>query len=146
MKQVMENVNGLLKDRDAATVNLWEDGLTIVDKWRRQFPDEDLPVKDLREFAEQQNLRPADAFEKFIAPRLTKINDERHEKALAAAKEEGAREALSKHHLPNDPTPKEASPFFTKPTLDSDGKRAEGSLSDGAKRDVFLEGWREAEA
>lgn len=145
MKQVMENVNGLLKDRDAATVNLWEDGLTIVDRWRRQFPDEDLPVKELREFSEQQNLRPADAFEKFIAPRLTKMSEERHEKALVEARAEGAKEALSKHSLPNDPTPKEASPFLTTPKFDADGKR-EGPLSDGAKFDIFKEGWRGAEA
>jgi len=142
LKQVMNNVNDLLKDRDAATVNLWEDGLTIVDRWRRQFPDEDLPVKDLREFAEQQNLRPADAFDKFIAPRLQKMTEEQHEKDIAAAKEDGAREALSKHHLPNDPTPKDPSPFFTQPTFDKDGKR-EAPLSDSAKHDIFVEGWRE---
>ncbi len=143
-KQVMDDVNALLKDRDAATVNLWEDGLVIVDRWRRQFPDEDLPVKDLREFAEQQNLRPADAFDKFIAPRLEKITEEKHEKALQAAREEGAKEALSKHNLPNDPTPKDPSPFFTTPKFDEDGKR-EAPLSDAAKKDIFSEGWREAE-
>ncbi len=144
LKKVMSDVGDLLKDRDAAVANLWEDGLSISNQWHRQFPDEDLPVKEIREFAEKNNLRPADAFEKFIAPRLTKMSDERHEKALIAAKEEGAKEALSKHHLPNDPTPKEASPFFTKPTFDGDGKR-EAPLSDGAKRDIFVEGWRREE-
>lgn len=139
-KEIMDDVNKLLTDRDAATVNLWEDGLTIIDNWRRQFPDEVFPTTEFREFAEQNNLRPGDAYQKFIAPRVQKMTDSAHEKALTAAKEEGAREALSKHNLPNDPAPKEPSPFFTKPTTTEDGKKP-AALSDGAKRDIFSEGW-----
>ena len=142
MKEVMDKVNGLLTDRDAATVNLWQDGLTIGNAWQRQFPGEELPVEELREFAEQHNLRPADAFKQFIAPRLEKIAETRHEKELVTAREEGAKDALSKLNLPTDTTPKEPSPFFTKPELGEDGKAAP-LLSDVAKKDMFMEGLRE---
>ena len=143
-KEIMEDVNKLLTDRDAATVNLWEDGLSIIDDWRRQFPDEAFPTTEFREYAETNNLRPGDAYTKFIAPRVQKMSDEQHQRDIDKAREEGAKEALSKHSLPTDPTPKDPSPFFTKPVVDDNGKKP-SPLSDGAKRDIFTEGWRNAE-
>lgn len=141
LETVMSNVEGLLKDRDAATVNLWEDGLVIVDDWRRRFPEEIFPVQEFRKFAEENNLRPGDAYKQFIAPRVEKVTEGQHEKALIKAKEEGAREALSKLNLPTDPTPRDPSPFFTKPELGEDNKPVP-PMGDVAKRDLFMEGLR----
>ena len=137
----MENVQGLLKNRDAATVNLWEDGLVIVDDWRRRFPEEIFPVQEFRQYAEDNNLRPGDAYKQFIAPRIEKVTEAAHEKALVLAREEGAKEALSKHNLPTDPTPRDPSPFFAKPELDEEGKPA-APMGDVAKRNLFMEGLR----
>lgn len=142
-KKVMADVEELFKGRDAAVANLWEDGLVIADKWHRTFPGEDLPAAEIRKFAETNSLRPIDAFEKFIAPRVEETRVKQQEKDLKLAREEGAKDALSKLDLPTDTAPKEPAPFFTPAVVDDEGKK-KGPLSDAEKGAIFREGWREA--
>lgn len=143
-EQILNTVNGLLKDRDAATVNLWEDGLTIVDDWRRRFPDEAFPTTEFREFAERNNLRPGDAYEKYIAPRVEEGRKESHKKELEEAKAEAVRDYVSKHGSPVDTAPKTPAPFFTpKETGEGDDKPT-GPLTDKQKQAMFTESWRES--
>lgn len=142
-KQVMTEVQELLKNRDIAVANLWEDGIVIQDRWSRTFPGEECPAAEIRKFAETNNLRPIDAFEKFIAPRVEETRVKKQEKDLATAREEGAKDALSKLDLPTDTAPKEPAPFFTTVVVDDEGKK-KGPLSDAEKSAIFREGWREA--
>ncbi len=142
--QILETVNGLLKDRDAATVNLWEDGLTIVDDWRRRFPAEAFPTTEFREFAERNNLRPGDAYEKFIAPRVEEGRVDAHKKELEAAKEEAVRDYVSKHGSPVDTAPKDPAPFFIPKEAPAEGEKPAGPLTDKQKQAMFTESWRES--
>jgi hypothetical protein len=141
-ESIMKSVNALLSDRDAATVNLWQDGISIADDWRRRFPEEAFPIIELREYAEKNNLRPGDAYEKFIAPRVEEGRTVSHKKEIEDAKAEAIRDYVSKHGSPVDTTPKEPAPFFTKPETTEDGKPA-APLTDKQKSQIFSEGWRD---
>ena len=142
-EQIMTSVNGLLKDRDAATVNLWEDGLTIVDDWRRRFPTEAFPTTEFREFAERNNLRPGDAYEKYIAPRVEEGRQASHKKELEDAKAEAVRDYVSKHGSPVDAAPTAPAPFFI-PNEAGEGDKPAGPLTDKQKQAMFTESWRES--
>lgn len=144
-EQILSTVNGLLKDRDAATVNLWEDGLTITDDWRRRFPNEAFPTTEFREFAERNNLRPGDAYEKFIAPRVEEGRVVAHKQELEDAKAEAVRDYVSKHGSPVDSAPREPAPFFTTlETNSNEGDKPKAPLTDKEKQAMFTESWRES--
>jgi hypothetical protein len=143
-ESILNTVNGLLKDRDAATVNLWEDGLTIVDDWRRRFPAEAFPTTEFREFAERNNLRPGDAYEKFIAPRVEDGRVASHKQELEDAKAEAVRDYVSKHGSPVDSAPREPAPFFTPKETPGEGEQPAGPLTDKQKQAMFTESWRES--
>ena len=60
----------------------------------------------------------AEAYNSFIAPREAQSSKEQLEKQLKDAREEGAREALSRRGMPADTVPQESSMIFTRTAAD----------------------------
>lgn len=77
------------------------------------------------------------AYDRYIAPQMSEMDKTQREKDIAAAREEGRREALSKANLPIDPGPKQPHVFFDR------AKTAPESKSLSAD---FVKNWQEAGA
>lgn len=60
----------------------------------------------------------AEAYQAYIAPREAQSSQEEMEKKLKEAREEGAREALSRRGMPAEPVPSESSMLFSRPPAD----------------------------
>ena len=70
-----------------------------------------LDVDGLEKFAVERGLPINMAYQEYIKPEVQAKESASWEEKLKAAKEEGAREALSRVKVPIDTTPKETSPF-----------------------------------
>lgn len=75
---------------------------------------EELDVDALDKFATAKNIPVIAAYDLYIAPRLAEAEKLKQAEAIKAAKEEGAREALSKHRLPVDVAPPQAAPIYAR--------------------------------
>jgi hypothetical protein len=60
----------------------------------------------------------AEAYQSYIAPREQKSSEEALAQKLKDAREEGAREALSRRGMPAEPVPTESSMLFSRPAAD----------------------------
>lgn len=80
------------------------------------------------------------AYEKYVEPKVTELNNADVERRIAAAREEGVRDGYSRRSMPTDTAGKEFSPMFDrKPDLD---KLSEGE-AERHSREAFFEGLRE---
>lgn len=137
-----QEVQELLDQRTAqvasATSTLMKDIAYVTADHQQRFRGEPLDLDKLEEFAAKSNLPLRQAYKEFINPRMEETRKSEFEAAIKAAREEGAKDALSKHKLPVDSRPKEPHPLF-------DQKVPPKELNDFQQerhsRDTFLEAW-----
>ena len=92
-----------------------------------------------------QPLSVRQAYELYSAPRLKEISDRDVEAKIKAAREEGARDALSKHRLPMDPpAAKERAPIWDPEHMEQ--ARQNPYVQEDKAESAFYEGWAEAGA
>ena len=126
-------------------VTVLENGLTSVADYQERF-GKALPVAELKKYAIENNLPLDQAYKNFIQPKVEELNAKSWEEKLKAAKEEGAREALSRVKQPLDNAPRGTSPFreSLEATLKADKSAARPTERD--LREGFSNAWREANA
>lgn len=73
---------------------------------------EPLDVDGLEKLAQENRMSLTQAYDSMMKPRAEAREKEKYDKALKEAKEEGAREALSRHKLPVDSVPGEVAPMY----------------------------------
>lgn len=136
--------------RDVNMLGLFKTGLKLAGQHLAEFK-EPLDVDGVVKLATEKNLSFDQAYNELIAPRRSTISAESLKAQLAAAREEGAKDALSKHHIPTDAKPKDYHPIF-----DRDPKKQVGAddyvpnsgrLSPGSERSLkenFADAWNNA--
>ena len=129
-----------LDQREARTIALFKDGLRLATRHAKDFQEE-LDTDTLAKLAVEKNLTLAQAYDEMVRPRREEKAKLDFEAKLKAAREEGAREFASTHHVPIDTKPKEHHLIFDKPAEDLP---AAGPLRDRARANSFAEAWNEA--
>lgn len=97
-----------------------------------------LDVDAFEKFALESRLPLRNAYDSFIAPEVKAKTDAEFEAKLRAAKEEGAREALSKHNLPTEAQHTEPHVLFEAINRDVAKNPVPGER---ARMDSFAEAW-----
>lgn len=117
----------MFEENNARWGSVIKDGLAIATRHAVEFK-EPLDVDALGKLAQEKGIALGDAYDQWIRPRLEKQQQEKHAADVKAAREEGAREALSRHKLPVDPTPGETAPIFTRVAKDQIPSDIDGEL------------------
>ena len=128
-----------LQRQEANTLGLFKVGLRVATQHLKDF-NEVLDTDALAKFAVEKGLTLEAAYKEFVAPRVADRQKTEMDEKLKAAREEGARDALSKHKLPTDPTPRAPHPFFDRPTPEQAPQGRTGL------RDEFVSAFHEAGA
>lgn len=103
-----------LQERDSRYAGTLKDIAKITSRHASKYGEE-LDVDTLEKIAVENNLPLQAAYDRYIAPREEDRRNRDFEAKLKAAKEEGARDALSRHKLPVDPVPSEQSLLYHRP-------------------------------
>jgi hypothetical protein len=99
-----------------------------------------LDIDEVERIAVKEGLPPDLAYERYIAPKVEAQRQADFEAKLKEAREQGAKDAVSRYHLPVDTTPKESSPFFDR-TSSTEKAPANEFEEDRTSRASFLDGW-----
>lgn len=113
-----EDFQAALKDTTARLVGVVKDGLRIASRHAATYHEE-LDVDALEKLAVEKNLPLSVAYDEYIKPRQQEIDKTKREQELKQAREEGYKDALSRHRLPADPQPTETAPVFSKVSKES---------------------------
>jgi len=142
-----EQITKLLDERDqrmtATTAGFLKSAFKLNTDHQKRFGDP-LDIDDFETYiTEQRKVDPQlgidSAYRSYIEPKLEAKRTTDFEAKIKAAREEGAREALSKHKLPVDAGPKEYAPAWD-PSRHELAKKSSEELEDYA-RDGFFEEW-----
>lgn len=120
----------------AFTANVSKQVGFILQDYNAKFPGKVLDLEAVEKKALDSGMTIRAAYEAIIAPDLEAKSKADHDAELKKAREDGAKEALSKHNLPIDSAPAEVAPFFA--------RQAEGdpkTLTDGQRARNFQETW-----
>lgn len=99
--------------------------------------NEPLDMDAFEKFALEKGLPIDAAYDAFIRPRVSELDQKNIDERIKAAKEEGLREGRSQSNLPVDTAPKAPHPFFDRPKPDA--------ATGGTKlRDSFVSAWNTA--
>ena len=110
-EQVKEIIDAERAQQNQGVVSLMKDMAVVTSDYQQRFK-EPVDVDALEAFAIKSGLPLRQAYKEFIAPKVEEQRNSEFDAKLKAAREEGARDALSKHQLPINTQPKEAHPFF----------------------------------
>ncbi len=88
-----------------------KDATSIAARHASKFGEEP-DLNAIEKIAAEQNLPLQAAYDRWIEPRVEAKRKEDFDTKLKQAREEGARDALSRHKLPVDATPQETAPMF----------------------------------
>ena len=131
-----EEVETMLRERDGRIGNVLK---TVTDASVDHYIrfKEKLNLNELEKFAIEKGLPPDVAYEQYIQPRVTAQTNAEWEAKVKAARDEGARDALSRANLPTESKPKTPHMIF-----DADQfKVKDGVNPERASRDAFLDGY-----
>ena len=125
-----------LAAHDQAYVGLTKSAMRVAVRHLKEY-GEVLDPDDLERFATEHKFTDLNtAYDAYVKPKADAKAQADFDTKLKAAKEEGAREALSRHKIPTESKPREyINPFLSKPTVPKD------TDPDAFSRDQFLEGW-----
>lgn len=146
----LEQVQKIMDERDArlsnGVSNLFKTGTKITEDYRSRF-GKGMPLDEFDQFMGEArkanpNLDIETAYQKWIAPEVEKTRDTQQAEALKRAREEGARDALSKVNLPVDGGKREMAPAWD-PKRHELGKMDREQREDFA-RDEYFKAWNEA--
>jgi hypothetical protein len=135
-EDILKEVESRLAARDAAVVNLTKQSWRYPLRHYKQFGEE-IDPDALEKFAADNKFSNLDeAYLAFIRPKMEAKAQVEMEAKLKAAKEEGAREALSRHKIPTDSKPREyVNPLNPANVVPKDAD------PDQFSRDEFLKAW-----
>jgi hypothetical protein len=127
-----------LRAERAGTVSLMKSIPKMSVDYLHRF-GEVLDTDEIEKISIRDSLPPDLAYERYIAPRVETQRQKDFDAKLKEAREQGAREAMTKNHIPIDSTPRESSPFFDRdaPTPPP----ANEFEADRASRAAFMDGW-----
>jgi hypothetical protein len=130
--------------RDGAFVELMKSGWKAQGDFFRRFnqPLSDQDIDEIEKIAVKNGKQLTDAYKDYIAPKIDAARDALHKKELEDARAEGARDALSRLHLPVDTKPKEAHPFWDRKSVEAGKTELD---QDKASREAFYQGWNNYE-
>lgn len=133
------------KVRDSQMISLLKGMGRIASQHAVEFK-ETLDTDALEKVAMERNLPLMQAYEEMVRPRREEKSTLARAEELKLAREEGARDALSKHHLPVDTGAKEYHPFFNPgdPKQQVEYTSKDGRLSPTAERQLrsnFVDEW-----
>jgi hypothetical protein len=147
-----EQLQKLLDEREqritGATANFLKSAFKLNTDHQKRFGDP-LDIDAFESYiTEQRKVDPQlgieSAYRAYIEPKLEAKRAAEFEEKVKAAREEGARDALSRHKLPVDPGPKEYSPAWD-PERHKLADKSEAEQEEMA-RDNFVRTWHEAAA
>jgi len=121
----------------ALSVNITKQALKVQDDYRARF-GKALDLDALEKHALDKGLPIQLAYEDMIKPEVEAATKVANEKALADARAEGAKEALSKHNLPVDNAPADAagiSAFYA--------EKPAQPLTEGQRARNFADTWNQ---
>jgi hypothetical protein len=108
-----DDLQKFAQDSGARTAAVIKSVARISTRHGAKFKDE-LDVDAIEKIASENNLPLEAAYEKWIAPRVDSQRTEEFEAKLKAAREEGAKDALSRYKLPVDHVPSESAPIYSR--------------------------------
>jgi len=88
-----------------------KDTARIASRHAAKFGEE-LDLEAIDKLAQEQNLPISAAYDRWIQPRIEERQKKEFDEQLKKARDEGARDALSRHKLPIDPIPTDSAPVF----------------------------------
>lgn len=107
----------------------------VLQDYAMKFPGKALDLEAIEQEALKSGKTIRDAYEAHIRPDLEAKAKTAHEDELKKAREDGAREVMSKHNIPVDSGPSEIAPFFqARPEADK-------VMTDGQRARAFAETW-----
>jgi len=130
--------------RDGAVVELMKSGWKAQGDHFRRFnqPISNEDIDQIEKYAVDHGKQFTDAYNAVMAPRIDAAREAAHKKELEDARAEGARDALSRLHLPVDTKPKEAHPFWDRKSVEAGKTELD---QDRASREAFFQGWNNYE-
>lgn len=137
--KILQQVDERLKARDVAVVALQKDIADMTFDYYQKF-GEKLDLDEVENLSRKTGLPARQAYKEYISPKLEARQKTEFEEKLKQAREEGYRDAVSKHHLPVDSTPREQHPFFDRQEPKAPVSELE---QDRASRNAFMEGWND---
>ena len=133
-------------------IGLFKTGLKLSSQHLTEFR-EPLDIDGVVKLAQDKNLSFEQAYSEMVAPRRSAVSAESLKAQIDAARAEGARDALSKHHIPTDAQPREYHPIFDRDPKQQVGADDyvpnSGRLSQSAERTLkenFAESWNNAQS
>jgi hypothetical protein len=135
-EEIESLINDRLAARDQAYAGLTKTAMTLSVRHFKEY-NEVLDPDDLEQFANKNKFSDLKtAYDAYVRPKAEARQAADIDAKIKAAKEEGAREALSRHKLPTDSKPREyTNPFQSKEVVPKDVD------PDSFSRDSFLEAW-----
>jgi len=105
------------------------------ERFKKRFPG-----REFEKFVNETRIPDLDiAYEKFIAEDMAKIDAKKREEELKAAREEGAREALSRVNVPVDTAPNSVGLYFAR------REQSDSAMpSKSEQASAFASAWQEA--
>jgi len=100
-----------LQDQGGRFASVIKDLTKVAGRHMHEFKEE-LDVDALEKMATENNLPIGIAYERMVKPRVEAREKEKLENAIKNAREEGARDALSRHKLPVDAVPQDTAPMY----------------------------------
>lgn len=126
-----------LGKRDQAYVGLTKAVSKATSDYVTRFK-EPLDVDAVEKIALERGLSFDTAYKEFITPKLEAQRSAEVEAQLKAAREEGYRDAMSKHKIPVESAPREQHPFFDRKEVSAEvSERQQENMS----KQAFLEAW-----
>lgn len=152
MDDFQKTLKSELDRRDQLQISLLKDGMHLASQHVYEFK-EPLDSEALARIATEKGLSLKQAYDEMVGPRRMELSKVQRDTELAKAREEGARDALSKHKIPIDTTPREYHVMLdrdpSKQVGVNDYVPNSGKLSPTAERqlrDNFVNEWNTAPA
>jgi len=136
-EQVDEMVKAEQNQMAARTVGLVKDVAYVTTDYLQRFK-EPVDLDALEAAALKSGLPLRQAYKEFISDKVEAQRTVEFEAKLKAAREEGARDALSKHKLPVDSKPSEPHPFYDQTETP---KEMNEQQQERHSKEAFLEAW-----
>lgn len=114
LNRLREDLMGQIRDQNTRYAKVIKEATRIATVHAARYPGEPLDVEALERLAIENNLPSLEmAYEQFVRPREDEKRQKDLEEKIKAAREEGAREAMSRQKLPVDPVPTERSFLYS---------------------------------
>jgi hypothetical protein len=128
-----------LRERDQSYISLMKVIPQMSLDYYKRF-NEPLDMDAVEKIALKEGLPPQLAYERYIQPKVEERRKAEYDAALKTAREEGYREAVTKHHIPVSTTPKDS---LTLVRDEKAGPPMSQQVEEQNSRNAFMEGWND---